>query len=118
MAVKSRKPYEGVARDLVENFQGNQLVYFSWDRHLLFAASFQLCVPREMTVRQLIEGPLTMLLAPDPDAAAIDWSRVSWLKSNQPWVPALDASLVSNGVGHKELLRLQTPELCSLVAQN
>lgn len=117
MAVKSRKPYEGVPRDVVANFHGNQIVYFSWDRHLLFAASFQLCVPREMTMRQLIDGPLAMLLAPDPDAASIDWARATWLKSNQPWVPRLDASLIDNGVGHKELLRLQTPELRSLVPQ-
>jgi phenol hydroxylase P4 protein len=114
MAVKSTKPYHGVPRDSVGNFLGNQIVYFSWDHHLLFAASFQLVVPQGMTVRQLIEGPLSALLAPDPDAASIDWTRAGWLKSGRPWVPDLDRSLVENGVAHKELLRLQTPGLNAL----
>ncbi len=114
MAVKSTKPYVGVPRDRVANFLGNQIVYFSWDHHLLFGASFQLVLPQGMTIRQVIEGPLTALLAPDPDAAKIDWSMATWLKSNKPWVPDLDRSLVENGIVHKELLRLLTPGLNSL----
>lgn len=114
MAVKSTKPYVGVPRDLVANFLGSQIVYFSWDHHLLFAASFQLVLPQDMTMLQLIDGPLTALLAPDPDAAKIDWSTATWLKSNKLWVPELNRSLVENGIVHKELLRLRTPGLNSL----
>ncbi len=44
MAVAAIKEYVGVPRDLVANFNGKQLVCASWDRHLLFAAPFLLCV--------------------------------------------------------------------------
>ena len=83
MAVAAIKEYVGVPRDLVANFNGKQLVYASWDRHLLFAAPFLLCVPPEMPFGELVNGPLSMLVQADPDAAAIDWSTVEWLKANE-----------------------------------
>ena len=45
MAVTSLKEYIGVARDRVENYGGKQIVYLSWDHHLLFAAPLMLCLP-------------------------------------------------------------------------
>ncbi|HEY0832368.1 MAG TPA: phenol hydroxylase subunit P4 [Azospirillum sp.] len=111
MSVKALKEYVGVPRDRVENFHGKQLVYVSWDHHLLFAAPFLLCLPPETTFRDLVEGPLTALLRPDPDAAAIDWTKVEWLKSNHPWVPQFDRSLAANGIGHKDQIRFRTPGL-------
>ena len=116
MAVVSTKPYVGVPRDLVANFNGKQLVYACWDQHLLFAAPFLSCVPPDMSFRELVDGPLTALMQPDPDAAFVDWSRVEWLKSNQPFMPDFDASLAANGIGHKEQLRFVTPGLNSLLA--
>jgi len=47
---------------------------------------------------------------------AIDWTKVEWLKSNQPWTPDFDASLAANGIGHKDQLRLRTAGLNSLLA--
>uniref|UniRef100_UPI003C7CC762 phenol hydroxylase subunit P4 n=1 Tax=Pseudomonas veronii TaxID=76761 RepID=UPI003C7CC762 len=102
MPVVARKEYVGVARDCVENFNGKQLVYASWDHHLLFAAPFLLCLTPQTTFAQLLETALAPLLQADPDAALIDWQHVQWLKDNQPWVPDLDASLVANGIGHKD----------------
>lgn len=116
MAVVSTKPYVGVPRDLVANFNGKQLVYACWDQHLLFAAPFLFCVPPEMSFRELVDGPLTALMQPDPDASAVDWSKVEWLKSNKPFTPDFDASLAANGIGHKEQLRFITPGLNSLLA--
>ncbi|MBN9695139.1 MAG: phenol hydroxylase subunit P4 [Zoogloea sp.] len=116
MTVAAIKEYLAVPRDRVENFHGKQLVYVSWDRHLLFAAPFLLCLPPETPFRELVNGPLAMLLQADPDAAAIDWTKVEWLKSNQPWTPDFDASLAANGIGHKDQLRLRTAGLNSLLA--
>ena len=116
MTVAAIKEYLAVPRDRVENFHGKQLVYVSWDRHLLFAAPFLLCLPPETPFRELVNGPLAMLQQADPDAAAIDWTKVEWLKSNQPWTPDFDASLAANGIGHKDQLRLRTSGLNSLLA--
>ncbi len=116
MAVAAIKEYTAVPRDGVANFHGKQLVYASWDHHLLFAAPFLLCVPPGMPFGELVSGPLSMLVQADPDAAAIDWKRVEWLKANQPWVPDFNASLEANGITHKTQLRFRTPGLNSLSA--
>jgi phenol hydroxylase P4 protein len=116
MAVTATKAYVGVPRDRVENFLGKQIVYVSWDHHLLFAASFLICVPPQARFRELLEGPLAALIAPDPDAAAIDWARVEWLKANVPWTPQFDRSLADNGIEHKAQLRFRTPGLNTLCA--
>ena len=62
MPVVARKEYVGVARDRVENFNGKQLVYASWDHHLLFAAPFLLCLTPQTTFAQLLETALAPLL--------------------------------------------------------
>lgn len=111
MAVTSTKQYIGVPRDLVANFNGKQLVYASWDQHLLFAAPFLLCVAPQMPLRDLVEGMIAQLVTPDPDGAKIDWSKVEWLKSNQPWTPDFSLSVADNGIGHKEQIRFRTPGL-------
>lgn len=114
MTVAAIKEYVGVPRDRVENFNGKQLVYASWDHHLLFAAPFLLCVTPQTTFRELVEGPLSALVQPDPDGAAIDWAKVEWRKSNQPWTPDFDRSLADNGIGHKDQIRFRTPGLTTL----
>lgn len=117
MAVAAIKEYVGVPRDLVANFNGKQLVCASWDRHLLFAAPFLLCVSPEMPFGELVNGPLSMLVQADPDAAAIDWSTVEWLKANQPWTPDFTLSLAANGIGHKAQLRFRTAGVNTLLAK-
>lgn len=118
MPVTATKEYVGVSRDTVANFNGKQLVYASWDQHLLFAAPFLICVPPETTFRELVNGPLTALTQPDPDAAQIDWAQVQWLKSNQPWTPNFEGSLTDNGIGHKDQIRFRTPGLNSLLVKD
>ncbi|MCY1277596.1 hypothetical protein D9M71_654210 [compost metagenome] len=118
MPVVARKEYVGVARDRIENFNGKQLVFVSWDHHLLFAAPMMFCLEPQATLGELIENHLVPLLQADPDAAAIDWDKAEWLKSGQPWVPHFERSLADNGIGHKEQLRLRTPGLNSVCAVN
>lgn len=115
MAVRSTKDYVGVPRDLEENFLGNQIVYASWDKHLLFAAPFLICVPPQMSFRDMVAGPLTMLIGPDADAGAIDWEKVEWLKANEPFTPDFDRSLEENGIAHKSQLRFRTPGLNAIM---
>ncbi len=111
MPVVSRKEYIGVPRDRVENFDGKQLIYVSWDQHLLFAASFMLCLPPETPFREMVEQNVVALIGADPDADKVEWEKVSWLKGNEPWKPDWDASLADNGIDHKTHLRFQTPGL-------
>ena len=114
MTLTSRKPYVGVPRDVLANYHGNQLVYVSWDQHLMFAAPFILCIAPDLPLSDLVHGPISQLIQADPDAAAIDWSQVSWLKGNQPWQPDLSRTLAENGVTHKDQLRFRTPGRNSL----
>ena len=118
MSVAARKEYVAISRDRVENFHGKQLVFVSWDHHLLIAAPIMFCLPPEASFGELIENHLQPLLQVDPDAAAIDWRQVEWLKECQSWQPDFEASLAANGIGHKEQLRMRTPGLNSLVPVN
>ena len=113
MPVTATQEYVGVPRDAVANYNGKQLIYISWDHHLLFAAWLLLCVPPQMSFNSLIET-LQPLLQADPDAASIDWQQVEWLKSNQPWTPDFERSLADNGIDHKHHLRMRTPGLNTL----
>jgi len=116
MPVTALKEYVGVPRDSVDKFLGQQIVYVSWDRHLLFAAPFLICVPPQMKFGEFVEGPLKTLIQPDPDAEKVEWTKVQWLKSNQPWQPRFDLSLADNGIGHKDQIRFQTPGVNTLSA--
>lgn len=116
MAVKSIKPYAGVPRDRVANFNGKQIVYVCWDQHLLFATPLMLVVEPGMRFGDLLDNVVRNLIQPDPDAAAVDLRQVQWLKHNQPWTPDFDATLAENGIVHKEQLRFVTPGLNSLLA--
>lgn len=111
MAINARKPYPMQPVDGIEHYHGNQLVFVSWDRHLMFAAPSVTCVPPQMRFGEFVDTVFAPLLAADPDAAAIDWRQAGWLKANRPFVPDFGKSLADNGVGHKDQLRLQTPGL-------
>jgi phenol hydroxylase P4 protein len=67
-----------------------------------------------MKFKEWVEGPLTALIQPDPDAKRVDFSKVEWLKSNKAWSPKFEASLADNGVVHKEQIRFRTPNLNTL----
>lgn len=45
------------------------------------------------------------------DWAKIDFSKVVWLKSGQPFQPDMNKTLAEQGIKHKDALRLQTPGL-------
>tara|TARA_B110000211_G_C14072509_1_gene550566 strand:+ start:2341 stop:2697 length:357 start_codon:yes stop_codon:yes gene_type:complete len=114
MPITSTKKYSITPRDLQKNFNGKQLIYISWDHHLLFAAPFTLCLLPETQFSELVfEGILPTLQA-DPDLEKINWHEVTWLKANQPWQPDFNKSLVDNGLVHKDQIRFHTPNLNTL----
>lgn len=84
MSVVSRKEYIGVARDRVENFNGNQLVYVGWDNHLLFASAFLLCPTPETVFRDLVQNNLAPLLSADPDAKKLTGTRSHGSRAMNP----------------------------------
>lgn len=106
--------YEGVVKDRVENFHGNQLVYVNWDKHLLFSAPFTLMVPPEMTFTDFVHEVMDGAFNPHPEWKKVDWQAVQWLRDGQSFEPQWDHTLASQGIGHKCFLRFQTPELTGI----
>lgn len=114
MATRTIGTYSFPPRDLVENFNGKQLIYANWDRHLLFAAPFLIAMEPEATFEQLVTGPFNALIGPDPDSATVDFRAAEWRLSGQPFEPKWDASLAENGITHKRQLTMVTPDLNTL----
>jgi phenol hydroxylase P4 protein len=111
MPVVSVTPYPVDIKDRKEMFHGAQLLYVGWDKHMLFYAPTQFCLPPDTRFRDLCEIHLSVAYAVHPDFAKIDWQQAQWLKSGQPFTPDLEQSLAANGLEHKDVLRLQTPGL-------
>lgn len=114
MTLTARKPYRFEPVDGVERYHGNQLLYVSWDHHLMFAAPFILCVSPTLRFSELVDTVIRPLVAADPDAAQVAWLAAEWIKGGQPFAPDFERSLKDNGVGHKDLLRFRTPGLNTL----
>lgn len=103
--------YDFSPADAVAQFHGQQLLYLGWDDHLMFCAPFCVPVAPTMSFADLVQGVLPVAFGAHPDFAKIDWSRVEWFKSGEPWHPDAERSLADNGVGHKDVLRFRTPGL-------
>jgi phenol hydroxylase P4 protein len=116
MAMTSTKPFIGVPRDLVANFNGKQIVYVCWEQHMLFATPFLLVVEPGMRLGDMMQNIVKTLMQADPDAAAVDLTTVEWRKGKSAWTPNFEASLAENGIVHKEQLTFSTPGLNTLLA--
>ena len=103
--------YHGEMMDSVDKFHGKQLLNIGWDRHLLYASPMCVPVPPEMPFGGLIEGILPTLFGAHPDFERIKWDEIIWLRSGEAFTPDRAASLRDNGLGHKAILRMQTPGL-------
>lgn len=103
--------YKFAAKDRVENFHGNQIVYVGWDHHLMFCSAFAYPVPPATTFKALRDGVMQEAFEMHPEYSKVNWETATWLLDNKPFEPQLDKSLQEQGIGHKSLLRFQTPEL-------
>ena len=115
MPVASIGNYKIPPRDHAGIYGENQLVYFCWEGHLLFAAPFITFVPGQKTLGAYLEEVIKPLIGPDPDAAQVDWTRAEWSIGPNAFKPDMSASLVANGVGHKDKIIMKTPGLNSLM---
>jgi len=115
MPVAAIKDYTAQAKDRVENFHGNQLLYVGWEDHLMFCAPFCFALAPAMPFGALVESVLTDAFGYHPDFDRIDWGRVVWLKSGQPFKPDADKSLAANGLVHKDVIRFRTPGLTGIL---
>jgi len=112
MPVSALQPgYAGEVKDAEVRFNGNRLLYIGWDHHLLFCAPLCIPVPSAMPFGALVKDVLPGLFGSHPDFAQINWAKVEWFHSGQPFRPTLDQSLADNGLVHKSAIRFRTPLL-------
>ena len=112
MATKAiSSDYMGEMKDVVENFHGNQIVYFGWDHHLMFCAPLAFPLPPDMPFGAVLSDVLPGALGMHPDFESIDWAAVQWRLNGETWQPDAAKSLAENGIDHKSILRFKTPGL-------
>ena len=113
MAVAAVGTYAFTPRYAVDTFPA-PLLYIGWDKHLMLCAPFCVPLPPTMTFGDMVKGVLPGMYAVHPDFAQIDWDRVEWFKSGEPFKPDFGKSLADNGLGHKDAIRFRTPGLNGL----
>ncbi len=115
MTVRAITPdYHGDRKDSADHFHGQQLLYVLWEQHLMYATPHCIPVPPGMPFAALRDQVLPTLYAGHLQAARIDWTRAEWTRDDTPFTPDPAASLADNGLGHKSLLQLRTPDLAGL----
>lgn len=111
MSVKSTYDYKQEPRDKVENFHGNQVVYFHWEEHLSFCAAIAFPLPPDMPWKAVLGELLPDHYGSHPDFDEIEWFDVRWQLNGEEWEPDPEKSLKELGVDHKSLIRFWTPGL-------
>jgi phenol/toluene 2-monooxygenase (NADH) P4/A4 len=111
MSVISIGDYPALPRDGVENFHGNQMVIVGWDKHLMIDAPMAFPLPAEMPFGALVNEVMPVAYAPHPEWDQINWGEVEWMLDGESFTPNMDASLKDNGIGHKSVIRFNTPGL-------
>ena len=111
MSVNALYDYKFEPKDKVENFHGMQVLYIYWPDHLLFCAPFAVMVAPDMSFRTMVNDVLKPAVASHPDAAKADFLVADWVLNDQPFKPQVDESLQANGIDHKSMLTVTTPDL-------
>lgn len=115
MPVAAIGDYHFAPSDHAGIYGDNQIVYFCWEGHLLFAAPFITFVPRDMALGQYLDETIRPLIGPDPDAGSVDWAKAQWSIGPAAFTPDFGASLTANGIGHKDKIIMSTPGLNTLM---
>lgn len=111
MAVKALREYKGVSKDVEANFNGGRIVYFGWDKHLMFYSPICLCLPPTTTFQEVVEDIFPQHFGRHPDFEKIDWNEVEWIRGKESFAPNMEQSLDNNGIRHKTIIRMRTPGL-------
>lgn len=112
MAVAAITPdYHGQHRDRVENFHGNQILNFAWDRHLMFSSPVVVSLQPDTPFSKLLEEVIPGAYGMHPDFAKVEWDKVQWHLNGEEFAPDIDKSLIEQGIDHKSILRMATPGL-------
>jgi phenol/toluene 2-monooxygenase (NADH) P4/A4 len=114
MSVKAISEYITEPKDTVANFNGMQVLYVYWEKHLMFCSPFALLVSPEMTLGAFFDEVLRPAIAAHPDSAQVDFSQAQWRLNDQPFIPDLGAGLLAQGIDHKSMLTLTTPGLTGI----
>lgn len=114
MTVNAISEYSATPRDLQANFNGMQLLYVYWEKHLIFCSPFAFLVAPTMTFSEFIDQILKDAIKAHPDSASVDFSAAVWTLNGERLTPDPAASLEANGVDHKSMLRLNTPGLSGI----
>lgn len=118
MPVASIGDYNFQPSDAAELYGDNQIVYFCWDRHLLFAAPFITFARKDMPLGEYLTEMIKPLIGPDPDAAEVVWEKAEWSVGPRAFTPDFSASLTANNIGHKDKIIMNTPGLNSLMPES
>lgn len=110
MSVTALGQYEGTTQDVVGVFPA-PLLYVAWDEHLMFCAPHCIPAPPDAPFGEFIQGLWGQVYGEHPDFARIQWDRAQWYLNGEFWFPKPALSLAENGIGHKDVIRLRTPEL-------
>jgi phenol hydroxylase P4 protein len=114
MTTLAKGPYKFEPRDAQSRFGDKQLLYVFWEKHLIFSRPMTLLLKADTLFSEVIEKHVTQAYSFHPDFAKIDWSRIHWIKSGKPFYPDVSKSLEENGLRHKDLIRMVTPDLDGL----
>lgn len=87
--------YQGIPKDTVDKFHGNQLLYIGWEDHLMFCAPFAFPFPPAMRFGDIVSHVLPGAFGYHPDFAKIDWPAAQWFKSGQPFSPGVRKRITS-----------------------
>lgn len=107
-------PYEFTPKDEQANFHGNAVVYAQWEQHLMFCAPFAFPVPLSMPFQVFVDEVVMPVYAAHPEVSRADFKTGQWTLNGVAFEPDLSGSLEANGVTHKAVLRVKTPELTGI----
>lgn len=114
MAVKAISGYTAIPNDLVENFNGMQLLYVNWQNHMMFCAPFALLVSPDATLPDVFASHIQPAIVPHPDSVQVKYDDIQWMLNGEPFEPNSIDTLVSQGIDHKSMLNMTTPGLNGL----
>ncbi len=111
MSVRAIGNYEFAPRDRRENFGGNIVTYWHWEKHLMICSAVAFPLPPDMPFGAVVREVLPGVYGAHPDFEKLDWASAEWTLDGAPFTPDFDAGLADNGIGHKSLVTFATPGL-------